>query len=140
MTHPARRLAPTLLTVLGLLATLALTGCSQDRHVYRSTQMQPKSVSLVSLVTQETLWTMDVPVGQQLLLDFSRDGKGFEAYTSADIPADQVDWELWTNAAVPRYGSHMKGGSKVDSGREDLPGDPVMIKVNLIKPDMVSAQ
>lgn len=139
MTTPlCRRSASTLLASVCLLAVLVFTGCSQDRHVYRSTALAPKSVSIVSVETGNTLWTKDVPVGQQLLLDFSRNNKGGEYWSSPDIPADKVKWETWTLDATARYGSSMKGGKKLDSGTKDLPGQMITIKVELLDPEVAA--
>ncbi|MEM6853520.1 MAG: hypothetical protein AAF593_03840 [Planctomycetota bacterium] len=140
MTTPTRsRFATTLLATVCLMAVLVFTGCSQDRHVYRSTALAPKSVSLVSIETGNTLWTKNVPVGEQLLLDFSRKGKGGEEYSSPNIPADKVKWETWTLDAIARYGSKMKGGKKIDSGSVDLPGQAFIIKVDRLDPDVAPA-
>ncbi len=135
-TTPRRRL----LTPIVLAAVLLLSvGCSQDRHVFRSTAIQPKSVSLVSVQSGQTLWTKDIPVGQQLLLDFSRNGKGGEEYSSPNIPADTVQWELWTNDATARYGSHMKGGKRLDRQTFDFNETQyIMIDVDLLDPDLVT--
>ena len=140
MTTPTRsRFATTLLATVCLMAVLVFTGCSQDRHVYRSTAVAPKSVSIVSVETGNTLWTKNVPIGEQLLLDFSRKGKGFEEYSSPNIPADKVKWETWTLDAIAQYGSKMKGGKKTDSGTEDLPGQAIMIKVDILDPEVAPA-
>ena len=135
MTTTLRRFARRLLPVLGVSAMLAGVGCSQDRHVFRSTTGQPKSVSVVAVDSNETLWSKDVPPGQQLLLDFSRGGRGMESLTSPDVPADKMVWELWTNDAVPRYGSKMKGGRKLDNGSVNLPGQQIMIEVDILDPN-----
>ena len=128
-------LAPLLLAAAVLLSV----GCSQDRHVFRSTTLQPKSVSIVSVQSGNTLWTKDIPVGQQLLLDFSRNGKSGEVYNSPNIPADEMKWELWTNDATARYGSHMKGGKRMDRGQEDFDkGEYIMINVSLLDPETVA--
>ena len=130
-----RSFAPLLLAAALLLSV----GCSQDRHVFRSTALQPKSVSIVSVQSGNTLWTKDIPVGQQLLLDFSRKGKGNEAISSPNIPADKMTWELWTNDALPRYGSHMKGGKRL--ARETVnfdKGEYLMIDVDLLDPEVAA--
>jgi hypothetical protein len=134
----ARRMTAAAVPALGLTAALALVGCSQDRHVFRSTSIQPKSVSIVEVETNNTLWSKDVPAGQQLLIDFSRGGRGFEEYSSPDVPADKMKWELWTNDAVPRYGSHMKGGKRLAGDTVDLPGQQVMIKVDILDPNLAT--
>ncbi len=141
MTTPIRsRFATTLLASVGLLAVLVFTGCSQDRHVYRSTALAPKSVSIVSIETGNTLWTKNVPIGEQLLLDFSRNGKGGEEYSSPNTPADKVKWETWTLDSIAKWGgSSMKGGKKTDNGSVDLPGQAIIIKVDILDPNVAAA-
>jgi len=128
------RFSKPLVAAICMLALTAFTGCSQDRHVFRSTSIAPKQISVVSVDSGQTLWTMSVPVGQQLRLDFTRNGKGMEAWGSAAIPADKVDWELWSNDATARYGSKMKGGKKLDSDSVELSGEPIIIRVDLLSP------
>jgi hypothetical protein len=67
---------------LALLATgVGLGGCatdfsprsngfSNDRFTYESTTMSPKSVALVDIRTEQTIWSIDVPVGQKLTMQF----------------------------------------------------------------------
>lgn len=140
MTTPNRsRFTSPLFASVCLLAVLVFAGCSQDRHVYRSTSYAPKSVSIVSIETGNTLWTKNIPIGEQLLLDFSRNGKGGEEYSSPNTPADKVIWETWTLDAIARYGSKMKGGKKTDNGKLDLPGQAIIIKVDILDPDVAAA-
>lgn len=58
---------------------LVLAGCgyyeggnmrSMDRHVFVSTSWQPKTVNLVDTRNGETIWSVDVPVGQKLAMEF----------------------------------------------------------------------
>lgn len=134
-TRPRNRFASALTATVCLAAVLLATGCSQDRHVYRSTALAPKAVSIVSIETGNTLWTKDVPVGQQLMLDFDRNGKGGEEYQSANIPASGMKWELWSADAIIEYGSKRKGGKKLDNGKVDLPGEYITIDVKLLRPE-----
>ena len=94
----AARSAPALTVCLLTLTVLA--GCSRDIHVFRSTSISPKNIAVVSATTGETLWSMNVPEGQQLKLDFDR-GEGNEVIRSPDVPAKTMKWELWTLDAVP---------------------------------------
>ena len=132
--------APTLLVAVCLVAVMVSTGCSQDRHVFRSTKLAPKSVSIVSVETGNTLWTKEVPIGQQMLIDFNRDGDGAESWSSSDVPADELVWETWTLDARARWGSKMKGGKKLDKGKVELTGEVVAIKVDLLDPEVVSVR
>jgi hypothetical protein len=45
-------------------------GFSNDRFTYASTSMSPKTVTLVDTRTDETLWSLDVPVGEKLTIKF----------------------------------------------------------------------
>ncbi|MEM8737815.1 MAG: hypothetical protein AAGG38_04965 [Planctomycetota bacterium] len=140
MTTPTfrRNLRP--FSALACAAVLLLAvGCSQDRHVFRSTALAPKSVSLVSVETGNTLWTKNVPPNQQLLLDFSRGGRGFEEYSSPDVPADEVKWQLWSLDATTRFGTRRNGGKVLDRGSETLPGEAFTIKLTVLDPEVASA-
>jgi hypothetical protein len=46
---------------------------SNDLHVYVSRPHSPKTVSLVNTVSGETLWSVDIPVGKQLVVRFVDD-------------------------------------------------------------------
>lgn len=86
-----------------LLATLALssvsgllTGCSaesgtfwsDDRYTYVSRAWEPKTVTLIDTRTGESLWSVDVPVGQQVVVAFSQ-GTGPNQYKP-----DEIVWEV----------------------------------------------
>ena len=47
---------------------------SNDLHTYVSREHSPKTVSLVNTTTGEVLWSVDIPVGKQLVVKFV-DGK-----------------------------------------------------------------
>ncbi len=82
----------------------ALTGCraSLDRHVYASSAWYPQTVTLMDTRTGESIWSVDVPVGKQLIVGF-RDGVG----PNADKP-DVMYWSI-TDAGrrASRGKSHM---------------------------------
>lgn len=78
------------LAVAALLAATAISsGCyyeggalrSNDRFTYASTSWQPKTVTIVDTRTGETLWSVDVPVGRQLVIDFNTERR-----------ADNTEW------------------------------------------------
>ena len=93
-TNSRRRLA----TLLGasILATSLLGAChmqggslySDDKHTYVSTSWRPWTVSLVDTRTGEAVWSMDVPVGRQLVVQF-REGSG-----PNEFKPDMMDWML----------------------------------------------
>ncbi|MEK6700753.1 MAG: hypothetical protein AABZ53_00690 [Planctomycetota bacterium] len=64
-------------------------GVSHDQHVYVSTADQPKTVNLKDHRTDEVLWTVEVPVGQQLVVRFSN---GY--YADNPSFSDQMRWDL----------------------------------------------
>ncbi len=129
-----------LVAALGLVAVVAASvGCSYDRHVFRSTAVAPKSVAIVSAETGNTLWSMDVPINQQLMLDFSRNGKGGEVYSSADVPADAMRWETWSLDAIPKYSGKRKGGKKLDGDKVKLPGEFILIEVDIRAPELAAS-
>ena len=68
-----------------ILASLALSaGCyyeggplrSIDRVTYVSTSWSPKTVTLIDTRTGESMWSVDIPVGQQLVIDFNAETRG----------------------------------------------------------------
>lgn len=65
------------------------TGVSQDAFVYVSRAHEPKTVTLVDTRTGESLWTMDVPVGRKLVINFEPDKAG-----NTPGRPDLMRWEL----------------------------------------------
>ncbi|GAB4385223.1 MAG: hypothetical protein Kow0022_10310 [Phycisphaerales bacterium] len=62
---------------------------SEDRFTYVSTPYEPKTLTLVDTRTGEVIWTMEVPVGQRVTLQFYKGkSKGY-----ADYP-DVMRWEV----------------------------------------------
>ena len=87
------------------LAGLMLGAChleggprySADRYTYVSREWQPKTVTLIDTRTGETTWSVDVPVGQQLVVGFSQ-GTG-----PNELRPDEIVWGLMP--AGRRFGS-----------------------------------
>ena len=65
------------------------SGVSVDKYTYVSEPWEPKTVELVDTRTGETLWSVDVPVGQQLAVRFYPDREKDNAYTP-----DLMRWDL----------------------------------------------
>ena len=65
------------------------SGVSDDQFVYISRPGEPKTITLVDTRTGEPIWTMDVPVGNQLVINFEPD-------RNKDNPSrpDMMRWEL----------------------------------------------
>lgn len=86
------------------LAGLASAGCllnrvpgyyeggsraSDDQHVYVSRPHSPKTVTLVNTITGESIWSVDIPVGQQLVVRFY-DNK----YPDEPVNSTMMKWAL----------------------------------------------
>lgn len=94
------------------LATVLLTGgclfpsvsgnyeggsrASDDKHVYVSRPHSPKTVSLVNTVTGETLWTVEIPVGDQLVLRF------YDKKHDDPIMSSNMRWEVMEETTSAR--------------------------------------
>lgn len=75
-------------TLTGCVGSDMFSGSSTDRHVYESTTWQPKTVTLIDTRTGETAWSVDVPVGQAIVVSFS-EGTGPNEYRP-----DEIKWEM----------------------------------------------
>ncbi len=111
--------------------TLALTlsvGCSRDRHEINSTYHLPATLTLVDTVTDQTVWSMDVPAGQRLVYDFDYKNSHHEALKAPNVPASSMRWWTVPSHAQGNYGNYntMK---KIDSGVVELPGTPILQKI-----------
>ncbi len=74
------------------------SGISKDAFVYVSRAHYPKTVTLLDTRTGEAIWTMDVPVGRKLVIDFEVD----KAEGTPDRP-DLMRWKLMDDSDL--YGS-----------------------------------
>lgn len=86
-----------------VLLSASLAGCgyyeggnmrSLDRHVYVSTTWQPKTVNLVDTRTGETVWSMDVPVGQKLAMEFVDNERVIDSRPHDAWLPDTMRWGL----------------------------------------------
>ena len=66
------------------------SGSADDSYTYVSTTHQPKTVSVVDTRTGEVLWSVDVPVGQQLSMKFYHEREKDNPYAP-----DLLKWSLW---------------------------------------------
>jgi len=88
LTIGAIALLPFLPTMLGgCIYDESGPGYSADEHVYVSTAWRPWTVTLIDTRTGEAVWSVDVPVGQQLAIKFRGGGP------SDELP-DMMDWGL----------------------------------------------
>ncbi len=95
--HRQRRITRNTLAVLaGTVAVCAVSGCyypggprySADRFTYESHAWQPWTVKLLDTRTGEVVWSVDVPVGKQLVVGFNR-GTG-----PNEFKPDEIVWGI----------------------------------------------
>jgi hypothetical protein len=82
-----------------LLASAMLAGCHSPRGAiltysggsatYQSTELMPKTVTIVDTRTEETVFTMDIPAGRQLTVQFFRD-QGDDPVRTPDLMMYEV--------------------------------------------------
>lgn len=112
---------------LALAGSLTLAGCmthrpggnmrSDDQFTYESTAFLPVSVTLIDTRTDEAFWSVEVPVGQKLVIQFY-EGKAKQA--SPKTP-DLLRWEMYS---AKRSISTLRNAMAVP------PSDLVLIDVN----------
>jgi hypothetical protein len=93
---------------VGALAACYTPGgmrASVDRFTYESTTWQPKTVFVTDTRTGETIWSIDVPVGQQVVVGFET-GNGPNEYNPDTMvwevmPSDRMFGTLSNRRAAP---------------------------------------
>ncbi|MHC4094354.1 MAG: hypothetical protein ACYSVY_29470 [Planctomycetota bacterium] len=85
--------------ILSVAAALILAGCYSPsgglikrRHAantYYSTESKPATVTIVDTRTEEPFFTIEIPVGKQLTLDF-QEGKGDDPDLTPDLMVYQI--------------------------------------------------
>lgn len=124
-----------LLTLVCLSASALVGGCnspggqgfSSDRFVYQSDEWQPWTVSLIDTRTGENVWSVDVPVGKQLVMGF-RKGVG-----PNEFKPDMMYWGITENGRsvsrqsnlLPVPGSMSRRLEPVLRPTPELPGTPL---------------
>ena len=84
---------------------------SLDLFTYVSSEWQPKTIEVVDTRTGEVFWSVDIPVGQQLVVGFSQ-GTGPNEFRPDEIvwevmPAGRKFGERNNRAPCPPSGSRM---------------------------------
>ena len=109
MPHTPRRTPrPTRALITLAIAGAALassSGCyweggplySADRFAYVSRTWEPKTVTVVDTRTGEALWSIDVPVGQRLVIGFRAAPKNVE---KNDWLPDVMQWDLMPESRI----------------------------------------
>jgi hypothetical protein len=144
-TTSARRLARAVGGLALAAAALASSGCysegglgwSEDQYVYVSRPYQPWTVALRDTRTGQIFWTIDVPVGQQLVIDFVEGGG-----TPGSFTPDTMNWDLMPAGEEYKNLSSAVPVPPADSRRLDpslraVPEFPrSMIKANVQPPNI----
>lgn len=102
-------------------------GYSSDRFVYRSNEWQPWTVTLTDSRTGESVWSVDVPVGKQLIVGFRR-GVG-----PSEFKPDMMYWGISENGRtisrqsnqVPVPPAHSRVLEPTLRPVPELPGTPL---------------
>jgi hypothetical protein len=91
-----------------LAASIAIIGCHRPQgammaytggsHTYYSTEDQPKTVRITDVRTNEVIFSMDVPAGKQLTMDFVP-GEGDDPVYTPDLMRYHV-WDIGTETGV----------------------------------------
>lgn len=95
-----------LVSAIAAAATLA-TGCyreggymhSDDTYTYVSRPGEPKTVSVIDWTTGDTVWSHELPVGQKLVIRFSRN-QGIKDSPTPDLL-------MWEEMRADRNGGHL---------------------------------
>ena len=118
-------------------------GVSRDQFTYESASWMPQTVTIHDTRTGEAIWSMDIPVGQQLVVRFVRDAGPDEFYP------DAMRWAMMERGTRQGTLSNMIGvppadarlieptlrpapelpGARLSSGDLDAPnGDPATME------------
>jgi hypothetical protein len=112
---------------LVLLAVgLISAGCSQDKHVFKSTIHQPVNVEVYDTASDQVLWRKEVPVGQKLVLDFDRPLEIEPAWTNMQ-PATSMQWRIYRDDETQNLEERFKWK---EAHLEHFPGTPIMLRVS----------
>ena len=130
---------PRLMNTLALaLLFVTLTGCvsySEDRTVYHSTYIAPKTVFVIDVVTDEAVWTYDVPPGHTLTAEFEVGSGRWEWIRPERGYPTRLEWGLYPETASKSLlrRNHFRS-SPIDSGTYPLDGRPVRIGFSIGEP------
>lgn len=96
-----------IVSALASAAAIATTGCyreggymhSDGTSTYVSRPGEPKTVSVIDWTTGDTVWSHELPVGQKLVIRFSKD-KGIKDSSTPDLL-------MWEEMRASRNGGHL---------------------------------
>ncbi|MEM1353346.1 MAG: hypothetical protein AAGH88_00535 [Planctomycetota bacterium] len=120
------------LTTLALtcFVLLGLTGCnySQDRHDYTSTFVEPTTVYVLDVASQEVVWSYPVPPEHRLVVEFET-YDNFDLATMPETNPTSLYYELLPIDAPKSWfrAKHYRAVSPLDKGTFELQGRAVNI-------------
>jgi len=128
---------PLLTLAFALIMLLGSTGCiySEDRDVFNSTYMMPKTAVLVDVSTGETLWQYDIPPEHILVVERDVDKGTLESIRNERGHPTRMEWWLYAGDAsrsLIRQGHYRS--SPLETGRITLPGHPVRMEFTVGDP------
>ena len=119
------------LLVLSMLLVNTATGCSsysEDRDVFKSTYMSPKSVYVAFKPSNETTWSYDIPPQHLLVVERDADDSNISWARAPKGYPTSLKWELWPIDAKESFwaNGHFHG-TPLEAGEIKLNGTPMII-------------
>jgi len=129
------RLISTLTLALLFVATTGCTSYSEDRAVYQSTYMSPKTVYVTDVISGDTIWTYAVPPGHVLMVEFDVGSGTLESVRQERGNPTTMEWAVYPEAAGRSLlrKNHFRG-SAVERGEQSLPGRPIRMGFTVGEP------
>lgn len=125
------------LLTLSLVLIQGATGCSysEDREVYKSTYMSPKSVYAIYKPSNETAWSYDIPPQHILVVERDAEDSSIEWIRTPEGYATSLTWELYPITAKPSLlrKNHYRS-TPIESGVVALNGTPLIMGSTVGKP------
>ncbi|MEM9348562.1 MAG: hypothetical protein AAGB26_18485 [Planctomycetota bacterium] len=125
------------LLTLSLVLLQGATGCnySEDREVYKSTYMSPKSVYAIYKPSNETAWSYEIPPQHLLVVERDTGDEMIEWATTSDGYPTSLSWELYPiNATKSKLRRNHYTGTPIESGTITLNGTPLIMGSTVGKP------
>ena len=110
-------------TALAACHTPGGSKMSLDRATYISRSWTPYTVTLVDTRTEEAVWTMDVPVGEQLSIQFTT-GTGPNEYLPDEMSWGVMEAGRWVGRMPSRVPSPPRSARRVDTFLRPAPEYP----------------
>ena len=92
---------------MGVMAAISLAGgctswwpaggpmSSEDRYIYTSTEWMPWTVNVVDTVSNQVVWSKEVPVGAKLVMRFHDPLPSEDLQSPSTEYPVRLEWDLW---------------------------------------------